>query len=216
MATDNGRAWPLLSGERAHYELAAGHDVTLYIQALEAFSSRGGMMPEQIWDAPEIPALGLRLGKPTGAAMPLVWAHAEYVKLLRSVTDGKVFDRISVVAERYGQGKRKSTIEIFRFERQLQAMPAGNRLRILANEHFYLVYTLDDWTTVRSTESRHLGCAGHFADIETAHGKAGKVIFTFKWRLSDRWEGRNFEVRLDPISREMTVEEQMAVALASS
>src|SRR5882762_2175522 len=34
-----GRAWPLLSGERAHYELAAGHDVRPYIQALEAFSS---------------------------------------------------------------------------------------------------------------------------------------------------------------------------------
>ncbi len=49
-------------------------------------------MPEQIWDAPDMPELGLKLGKSTGAAMPLVWAHAEYVKLLRSVTDGNVFD----------------------------------------------------------------------------------------------------------------------------
>ena len=40
--------------------------------------------------------------------MPLVWAHAEYVKLPRSVTDGQVFDRISVVAERYRHGKRSS------------------------------------------------------------------------------------------------------------
>ncbi len=91
-----GRAWPLLTGERAHYELAAGHDVMPYIQTLEGFSSQGGMLPEQIWDAPDMPEMGLKLGKPTGAAMPLVWAHAEYVKLLRSVTDGKVFDRISV------------------------------------------------------------------------------------------------------------------------
>ncbi len=52
-----------------------------------------------------MPEMGLRLGKPTGAAMPLVWAHAEYVKLLRSVTDGKVFDRISAVAERYCHGQ---------------------------------------------------------------------------------------------------------------
>jgi glucoamylase len=211
-----GRAWPLLSGERAHYELAAGHDVKPYIQALEGFSSRGGMMPEQIWDAPDIPELGLRLGKPTGAAMPLVWAHAEYVKLLRSVTDGKIFDRISVVAERYGQGKRKSSLEVFRFERQLQAMPAGGRLRILANDQFLLVWTLDDWATVRTTDSRHLGFAGHYADVETEPGKAGRVIFTFKWRQIDRWEGRNFEVRLVPANEEMALEEQMAGAHASS
>jgi glucoamylase len=199
-----GRAWPLLTGERAHYELAAGHDVRPYIQAIEGFSSRGGMLPEQIWDAPDIPEVGLRLGKPTGAAMPLVWAHAEYVKLLRSVTDGQVFDRISVVAERYGAGKRPSPIEVFRFERHVEAIPAGSKLRLVANDHFYLVWTVDDWKTVRNQESRHVGCAGHFADMETEPGQAGQVIFTMKWRLNDRWEGRNFEVRLDPVENQET------------
>src|SRR5271154_592139 len=140
-----GRAWPLLSGERAQYELAAGHDVVPYIKALEGFSSRGGMLPEQIWDAPAIPELGLRLGKPTGAAMPLVWAHAEYVKLLRSVTDGKVFDHISAVAERYSPDKRPCSVEIFRLNRQLQSMAAGKKLRVLADDQFSLVWTLDDW-----------------------------------------------------------------------
>jgi glucoamylase len=206
-----GRAWPLLTGERAHYELAAGHDVRPYIQAIEGFSSRGGMLPEQIWDGPDIPEVGLRLGKPTGAAMPLVWAHAEYVKLLRSVTDGQVFDRISVVAERYGAGKRSSSIEVFRFERQVEAIPAGSKLRLVANDHFYLVWTMDDWKTVRNQESRHVGCAGHFADMETEPGQAGRVIFTMKWRLNDRWEGRNFEVRLDPVENQET-----AYAAASS
>jgi len=38
-----GRAWPLLTGERAHYELTAGRDVSPYITALERFSSFGGM-----------------------------------------------------------------------------------------------------------------------------------------------------------------------------
>ena len=107
--------------------------MTPYIQALEGFSSQGGMLPEQIWDAPDMPEKGLKLGKPTGAAMPLVWAHAEYVKLLRSVTDGKVFDRISVVAERYGRGKRPSPIEVFRLDRQLQShTPPAAELRLLA------------------------------------------------------------------------------------
>ncbi len=199
-----GRAWPLLTGERAHYELAAGHDVRPYIQAIEGFSSRGGMLPEQIWDAPDIPELGLRLGKPTGAAMPLVWAHAEYVKLLRSVTDGQVFDRISVVAERYGAGRRPSGIEIFRLERPVESMPAGSKLRFVANDHFSLVWTVDDWQTVRHLESHHVGCAGHFADMETEPGQAGRLIFTIKWRLHDRWEGRNFEVLLEPTENQET------------
>jgi glucoamylase len=199
-----GRAWPLLTGERAHYELAAGHDVRPYIQAIEGFSSRGGMLPEQIWDAPDIPELGLRLGKPTGAAMPLVWAHAEYVKLLRSVTDGHVFDRISVVAERYGAGRRPSGIEIFRLERPVESMPAGSKLRFVANDHFSLVWTVDDWQTVRHLESHHVGCAGHFADMETDPGQAGRLIFAIKWRLHDRWEGRNFEVLLEPTENQET------------
>ena len=44
-------------------------------------------------------------GRSAGSAQPLVWAHAEYMKLLRSVADGRVFDRISVVEERYGVRK---------------------------------------------------------------------------------------------------------------
>jgi glucoamylase len=212
-----GRAWPLLTGERAHYELAAGHDVAPFIRAIEAFSSRGGMLPEQIWDAPDMPEMGLRLGKPTGAAMPLVWAHAEYVKLLRSVTDGKVFDQLSVVAERYGRGKRPSRIEIFRFNRQVQAIPAGSRLRIVADEHFYLVWTVDDWKTVRTMDSKHLGCGLHYADVDTEPGKTGKVIFTMRWVLANRWEGRNLEVRLDPVHKEQETQvEEETVALHAS
>ena len=194
-----GRAWPLLTGERAHYEFAAGHDVKPYIKALEGFSSQGGMLPEQIWDAPDIPELGLKLGKFTGAAMPLVWAHAEYVKLLRSVTDGNVFDCISTVAQRYKGGKRPPPVEVFRLNRQLHSIVAGRKLRVLADEHFTVVWTVDDWQTVRTKESATVGYAGHFADLETEPGKAGKVIFTLRWRMNDRWEGRNFEVLLEPV-----------------
>src|SRR5208283_453956 len=51
-----GRAWPLLAGERGHYELAAGHDVKPFIQAMETFASCTGLLPEQAWDAPDQPA----------------------------------------------------------------------------------------------------------------------------------------------------------------
>ena len=49
-------------------------------------------MPEQVWDAADIPERELFCGRPSGSAMPLVWAHAEHIKLLRSLRDGAVFD----------------------------------------------------------------------------------------------------------------------------
>jgi len=96
-----GRAWPILTGERAHHELAAGRDVEAYLRTFERLASGAGMLPEQVWDREDRPELGMRFGRPTGAAMPLAWAHAEYVKLLRSKTDGAVFDLIPEVAARY-------------------------------------------------------------------------------------------------------------------
>ena len=93
--TGIGRAWPLLTGERAHYELAAGkRDVAeRLLQTMEALANAGGIIPEQSWDAPDIPEHELFFGRPSGSSMPLVWAHAEYIKLRRSLHDGCIFDR---------------------------------------------------------------------------------------------------------------------------
>ena len=81
--TGIGRAWPLLTAERGHYELAAGHfdEAQRLIEAMESSANEGGMIPEQVWDADDIPDRGLFFGRPTGSANPLVWAHAEYIKL---------------------------------------------------------------------------------------------------------------------------------------
>jgi len=93
-----GRPWPLLIGERAHYELARGDHAlaTRLLHAMEACANETGMLPEQAWDGPQIPDRGLYYGRPTGSAAPLGWAHAEYVKLCRSLSDDRVFDRPSV------------------------------------------------------------------------------------------------------------------------
>ena len=79
-----GRAWPLLTGERGHFELAAGRSAETYIRTMEQLASPTGLLPEQVWDEADKPAKFMFLGKPTGSAMPLMWAHAEYIKLLRS------------------------------------------------------------------------------------------------------------------------------------
>ena len=79
-----GRGWPLLTGERGHYAVAAGEDALPYIEAMMAMSSPLGLIPEQVWDSAPIAQYDLKPGKPSGSAMPLVWAHAEFIKLCYS------------------------------------------------------------------------------------------------------------------------------------
>ena len=150
---DRGRFWPLLTGERAHYELAAGHDIAQLIGAYERFATVGHMLPEQVWDEADLPDRSLRQGEPAGSASPLVWAHAEYLKLLRSAKDGRVFDRVDPVYERYctpeGRKKRRRNLEIYSLRRPIQRVNRGDTLRILDGERFEVVWSDDSWKTTQ-------------------------------------------------------------------
>jgi glucoamylase len=101
--TGIGRPWPLLVGERAHYEIACGRldEAAKLAAAIEAFASATGAISEQIWDQPDLPARGLVTGKATHSAAPLGWAHAEYLVLCRSLAAGRVFDLPAVSSDRY-------------------------------------------------------------------------------------------------------------------
>jgi glucoamylase len=194
-----GRVWPLLTGERAHYELAAGNGFEQMIKTYEAFATCGQMMPEQVWDEPDRAGTSLRLGQPAGSAVPLVWAHAEYLKLLRSAMDGKVFDRVDPVYERYcdpaGRKKRRRDVEIYTQLRPIQKMAPGNTLRILNERLFGVIWTDDGWQTTRKTLSRSLGSAGFSADITPGDGSSA-VQWTLHWPDQDAWLGYNVEVKV--------------------
>ena len=108
-----GRAWPLLTGERGHYELAAGRDPRAYCGAMERFSNGTGLLPEQVWDEDDRLEVNMRRGGPTGSANPLLWAHSEYLRLLRSAQERRVFDLIPEVAERYRDQAPRTAIEFW-------------------------------------------------------------------------------------------------------
>ncbi len=95
-----GRAWPLLSGERGEYELAAGRPATTELQAMADSGNGGYLIPEQVWDRAN--AFGFTFGQATGSAAPLAWAEAQYVRLAQSITAGRPVERPSVVVSRYG------------------------------------------------------------------------------------------------------------------
>jgi glucoamylase len=191
-----GRAWPLLTGERAHYELAAGNDVRPFIAAMEQFTSAGGMLPEQIWDAPDLPGRGMCFGRPSGSAMPLAWAHSEYIKLLRSVEDGEIFDRVEPVEKRYLGGLRARQIEICNRHHLLAEIEPGKTVRIIESSRFRLVWTQDGWKTGGTIESKPICNSVFYADMHIDKKAQGAVSFTFYWPAEDRWEGKNYDVRI--------------------
>jgi glucoamylase len=190
-----GRACPLLTAERGLYELAAGHDVQPFIQAMKAFASDTGMLPEQIWDEPDRPDSHLYCGRPTGSAMPLAWAHAEYIKLLRSVQDGKVFGWIPEVANRYSDNKKPTQfLEIWKFNRQIRTIKLGYTMRIQALTRFCLHWSNDNWQTIQNTQSTATSIDIEFVDITIASQQPSCIDFTFFWIDSQNWENCNYQV----------------------
>ncbi len=193
-----GRCWPLLAGERAHYELAAGRNVKRFVTSIEQFAGRTGMLPEQIWDEPDMPEARMKFGCPTGSAMPLMWAHAEYIKLLRSIHDGQVFDRIDALYDRYrSHANGPNPLEIWKFNRQPSVVKQGDTLRIQAEAEFRLHWSGDHWTNVNDSDSSTPGLDIHYVDLPSDALTNGQVQFTFWWVDSQRWEGCDFTVSVD-------------------
>lgn len=194
-----GRAWPLLTGERGHYELAAGRspDAQKMLDAMTAFANEGGLLPEQIWDADDIPEKELFFGRPAGSAMPLVWAHAEYVKLCRSLADGTLFDMPPQTVKRYVEAQTGSPYAIWRFNHKRRTIPAGQILRVELLATAVVHWSSDNWQTTQETRTRDTGLGLHIADLPTTEHKAGAEIqFTFHWLGDDRWQGQNFAVQV--------------------
>ncbi|TAM61241.1 glycosyl hydrolase [bacterium] len=196
--TGIGRAWPLLTGERGHYALAAGEDPIPYLREMAATTSRGGMLPEQVWDRAAIPGHFLYPGLPTGGAMPLVWAHGEFIKLAASCVLGRPFDRPEVVWQRYHGRVPVIPWRSWRFNHRRAAIERGKTLRITVLDPATVRYTTDDWQTQRDVETRDTGLGVHIVDIATAALAPGcTIVFTFHWRAGGTWEGENFSVRVE-------------------
>jgi glucoamylase len=194
--TGIGRGWPLLTGERGHYELEAGRDARPYLEAMRRFASGGGMLPEQSWDADDIPSRGLARGRPSGSAMPLAWAHAEYIKLVRSVALGHAIDRPEAAWHRYRGIRPDAVRATWRFTAPRPTMPVGRLLRFELLAPCRVHCSLDGWRTTLDLDARDTGLGIWVADVPGS-GRlpaGGAVDATFYWPGADRWEGRDVRV----------------------
>jgi glucoamylase len=160
-------------------------------------ASAGGMLPEQVWDSAPIPARGLALGRPTGAAMPLVWAHAEYLKLAASRELKRPFDRPAAVWARY-RGERPPLKRLIWTEQApLTQLPEGCALTIALRAPGVVRCGVDGWADARDQETRPNALGLHLVEIDTPRLRAGRTL-DFTYRSGGEWAGQDFQVRVVP------------------
>jgi glucoamylase len=195
--TGVGRCWPILTGERGHYELAAGRDPRPFITAMENFANQGGMITEQLWDGDDLP--NMKRGQPTGAAMPLCWSHAEYMSLVCSHHHGVCFDRVDAAFQRYVKDPIKNRHEIWTLRHPLRHMLRGNTLRIILADEATIVWSANNWNQTNQLPTTHINELNlWFADVPTAELQSGSnVAFTLLRKRDQHWAGRNWDINVE-------------------
>ncbi len=96
-----GRIWPIFAGERGEYEIAAGRDPSVYLEAMLKFANSGGLIPEQVWDQAAPTQSGFVFGRGTGSATPLSWSMAEFLRLVAGAEEKHVVETPSIVADHF-------------------------------------------------------------------------------------------------------------------
>ncbi len=101
-----GRGWPLLTGERGEYRLAAGRGAQRYLDTMgRSADDSTHFLAEQVWDNRAPANTGgdpaFRPGENTFSATPLAWTHAQFIRLARDIDAGTPLETPRVVACRY-------------------------------------------------------------------------------------------------------------------
>lgn len=195
--TGIGRLWPLLTGERGHLAVQLGDSADIYLHAMRRMTGRGGLVPEQVWDSDAIPEKGLYPGKPTGSAMPLLWAHAELVKLATASVTQRPIEQLAAVDDRYGFVRPEPTTWHWRTDAPFQEMPKDSSLLVESAEPFRLHFGFDGWQQVEDAPSHPLGLGMHGVILGSNRFKSHcKLDFTLFYENRNQWAGHDYSLRL--------------------
>ena len=142
-AVGSGHLWALLDGERAEQDLSAGDraDAVKLLQTMQNMSSGIGLVPEQAWEDLDVPAspygsepatasIGFTNGKAAGSASPLIWAQAQYLRLVRDLQAGTVLDRSAITADRYVKHGPPSALKVSITSPVAGAVVSGRKTRV--------------------------------------------------------------------------------------
>jgi len=165
---------------------------------MESSTGDSRLIPEQVWDVQDLPGRELFTGKASGSACPLVWAHSEYIKLRRSLLDGRIFDQPPQTVDRYLTKKKSSEYFNWRFNNKPRTIPCGKKLRLLLMEPALVHWSFDNWQTAKDHDSEESGWNLQHLDLPTETLAVGRQItFTFYWKTSGRWEQRDYQVTVE-------------------
>jgi glucoamylase len=189
-----GRAWPLLVGERGHLAMQSGEDPIAYLQTMCRCSSSGGLLPEQVWDTAPIPELELAPGRPSGSAMPLLWSHAEFLKLLIAREHRRPIELLQCVEERYA-APNGAVAWHWRDEVPVGLLESGRALLIEDRHPFVLHFGFDGWqrVTERTAVAQPFGLWSVRLSVQEL-SQASQLNFTR--RYDSGWEGADHRVAL--------------------
>ncbi len=192
-----GRLWPLLTGEIGHLALLSGNDVTPFLQTMVKMAGRGGLLPEQVWDEDAPSGSLAQPGRPTGSAMPLLWAHAEYLKLIAARKQGVPIESLDSVKAKYGGKRPAAKTWHWRADAPFVAAPHGRDIRIELPFSFRLHVGFDGWQNISDRESEEVGFdlfGVVLSADDTKHH--GRIDFTLWNEEESRWLNEDFSIQL--------------------
>jgi glucan 1,4-alpha-glucosidase len=117
-----GHPWPVLGVERAQQYLALGRTIkaSSLLATVNAMNSGPGLVPEQVWDGPDLPrapfgsdpttaSIGFVNGEADGSASPLTWGAGAQVRLTADLSAGRDLERPAQVRRRYVVHRQRTT-----------------------------------------------------------------------------------------------------------
>jgi glucoamylase len=196
--TGIGRAWPLLTAERAIQAVLSGEDERLYVASILASRTKGGMIPEQVWDRDAIDAYELHPGLPSGSAAPLVWAHSELLKIVAAKKTGRAMERLGCMVPDSFPLSNSTTLSMtptaahWRSDVPIAVLAPGKKLLIEAERAFTLHLGMNGWNEITDMASEPIGL-GRFGVMLHLQPNWESIQFTRHWP-DGTWEGQDHNI----------------------
>lgn len=129
--------------------------------------------------------------------MPLVWAHAEHVKLLRSIRDNAIFDMPPQTLNRYVNNKPAPAPIVWQIASKVAGIAAGRVLRLEFSDAARIHWSTDNWKTIFDSDTLATGLGTYICDLPTERLAAENIVrFTIFWPRQNCWEGTDFQVEI--------------------
>jgi glucoamylase len=191
-----GRGWPLLVGERGHLALQAGEDALPYLKTMHHCACAAGLLPEQVWESAAIPEKGLFPGRPSGSAMPLLWSHAEFLKLLIASADRRPLELLHSVERHFKDGERcRPTVRHWRADVPCRTIEKDMSITFEDARSFTLHWGTDGWQQIQDRDSTP-GPFGLWSVRLSIAELQDKRRLEFTRRYQDGWEGNDHAVQI--------------------